>query len=195
MSPSIESLSEKLAGLCIKDKKVPIRCKQYLFEPVPSLRIPLLSYNIPEHAFKQEGFLPINARGLFMRQDNSKIVVRGYDKFFNVNEVESTTWEYLERETIGPYELTVKENGCIIYVTSVEGHILVTSKHAFGPRDDSNGSKPSHSEKGAEWLDVHLKGVSTRQDLSDFLERHDVTAVFEVFCLPVRFLILSVVGR
>ena len=133
-----------------------------------------------EYAFKEKDYLPIYARGLFIRKDTGKICVRGYDKFFNINEVPETKWDYLGKETTGPYELTLKENGCIIYITSILGHALVTSKHAFGPRDEKDG-KPSHSDKGEEWLDKHLQAAScSRQELSAFLEKHDVTAVFEL---------------
>src|SRR5690606_6473437 len=62
--------------------------------------------------------LPTDARGLFTYRDpvtgNYEIVTRGYDKFFNTNEVHRTKWEWIEEHTKGPYELTVKENGCII---------------------------------------------------------------------------------
>ena len=179
----MESAIQKLAHMSVKDKKSPIRAKQYIFNPTASLSIPLFSYNIQEYAFRQPGYLPINARGLFVRKDNGKIVVRGYDKFFNIGEVEQTKWPFLESMTTGPYELTLKENGCIIFVASIDGHVLVTSKHAFGPRDDAS-KKPAHSEKGEEWLDRHLQGVSNRKELSAFLEQNDVTAVFEVDILP-----------
>lgn len=79
----------------------------------------------------------------------------------------------------GPFEVSLKENGCIIFIASIEGHLLVTSKHSFGSvRQDG---LVSHSEKGREWLMRHLARVGKRvEELVDFLQLHQVTAVCEV---------------
>lgn len=103
-----------------------------------------------------------------------------------VGEVASTSWESLAARTTGPYEVTTKENGCIIFAAALAGDLVVTSKHALGPAKNSTvnpdgTTKPSHAQKGEEWVDRHLKSVGkTRQDFVKFLEKHDVTAVFEV---------------
>ena len=62
--------------------------------------------------------LPVYARGLFTTKNNNinEIAVRGYDKFFNTDEVSATKWENILKKTKGPYELTLKENGCIIFI-------------------------------------------------------------------------------
>jgi tRNA ligase len=118
--------------------------------------------------------LPIFARGCFLQEigkDNYRVAVRGYDKFFNIGENDQTNWEYIERNCPGPYEVTLKENGCIIFISSVDGILAVTSKHALG----------DHAEKAREWLKIHLqKSGKTESDLSSFLAASDITAVFEV---------------
>ena len=55
------------------------------------------------------------------------------DKFFNTNEVRETAWDFIQERTKGPYELSLKENGCIIFISSLEdGTLLVCSKHSTG---------------------------------------------------------------
>lgn len=80
--------------------------------------------------------LPSYARGLFTLDD--KIVIRGYDKFFNINETATTKWPWLEENSEGPYYVTLKENGCIVFMSGLEdGTLLVTSKNSTGPRQDA----------------------------------------------------------
>ncbi|SCV02629.1 LAME_0H03532g1_1 [Lachancea meyersii CBS 8951] len=101
--------------------------------------------------------LPVNARGLFILEHSQKprIVVRGYDKFFNIDEVASTSWSWLTSNTVGPYEVTVKENGCIIFISSLEdGTLVVCSKHSTGSRDDTDRN---HSVAGEKFLMKQLQ--------------------------------------
>ncbi|KAI8618324.1 RNA ligase-domain-containing protein [Chytriomyces sp. MP71] len=156
------------------------------------------SFNIGERLYK-EGKLPCNARGLFAiaspeeAANERPILVRGYDKFFNLNEVPNTVPDHIKENTLGPYEITVKENGCIIYVTGFKGSVIVTSKHAmyaplassasakFTVNEEDDNDKVTHAQKGEEWLNVHLKSAGrTREELAQFLEEHNATAVFEL---------------
>ncbi|KAL9638086.1 MAG: hypothetical protein Q9164_001785 [Protoblastenia rupestris] len=126
--------------------------------------------------------LPTYARGLFTyrrRDGTPEIAVRGYDKFFNVGEVHETSWNEVEARTRGPYELSVKENGCIIFLAGLEGdHLLVCSKHSTGARQDAD---LSHAVAGERWVDRHLNTVGkTRADLARELRRRNVTAVAEL---------------
>ncbi|QLQ78512.1 hypothetical protein HG537_0A07590 [Torulaspora globosa] len=101
--------------------------------------------------------LPCNARGLFILDDPEKpeIVARGYDKFFNIGEVVSTKWETIEADTVGPYDVTLKSNGCIILISALsDGTIVVCSKHSTGPRTDVDRS---HAESGGKYLLEQLK--------------------------------------
>lgn len=55
----------------------------------PSNTLHLTSWHMQDYVYKQDPCpYPTRARGLFTTQD--RIVVRGYDKFFNVNEVSWT---------------------------------------------------------------------------------------------------------
>ena len=118
------------------------------------------------------GKLPVMARGLFIDTDG-KIVIRGYDKFFNVNEIPKTEWDYLEKNTEGPYFIVMKENGCMVFISSDgNGDLYVTSKHSF--------TSP-HAEKAKYWLDIHLKKVNkTRKELSLKLVELNSTIALEL---------------
>ncbi|KAF8893696.1 RNA ligase-domain-containing protein [Gymnopilus junonius] len=83
---------------------------------------------------------PTLARGLFTRELNEtqkpkkyQILVRGYDKFFNIGEVPWTTWASIEEHTAPPYVLTLKSNGCIIFIAALTPEkLVITSKHSLG---------------------------------------------------------------
>lgn len=126
--------------------------------------------------------LPTYARGLFTtknRKGHPEIVTRGYDKFFNHGEVRETEWQNVEANTRGPYELSVKENGCIIFISGLEdGTLLVCSKHSTGDRADAD---VSHAKAGEQWVDRHLATIGkTRLDLAMRLREMNATAVAEL---------------
>lgn len=138
------------------------------------------SWRFQEWDYKK-GNLPVNARGLFTtknRQKEHEIVIRGYDKFFNIDEVSETKWSNIETQTRGPYELTLKENGCIIFIGGLEDEtLLVCSKHSTGPRSDAI----SHSIVGEKWVDKQLAAIGkTRADLARELRARNATAVAEL---------------
>ncbi|CAK7272328.1 tRNA ligase [Sporothrix epigloea] len=126
--------------------------------------------------------LPTYARGLFITRDEHKqpsIVVRGYDKFFNVNETPDTWWDKIEKRTQGPYEITLKENGCIIFLSGLaDGTLLVCSKSSTGDRDDG---EISHSRAGENRLEKQLEQLGkSKQDLARDLYARNITAVAEL---------------
>ncbi|KAK9492985.1 RNA ligase-domain-containing protein [Lipomyces doorenjongii] len=133
----------------------------------------------------KKGTLPTYARGLFsvMNEHGDKrmeIVARGYDKFFNIDETVETKWSWIEENTVAPYYLTQKENGCIIFLSGLpDGDLLVCSKHSTGVRTNSAGE--SHAEVGERWVEKHLKSVGlTKRDLAATLRSLNCTAVAEL---------------
>ncbi|KAF9560170.1 hypothetical protein EC968_006278 [Mortierella alpina] len=121
-----------------------------------------------------------------------RILIRGYDKFFNVGEVKTSSTEWLSSETTGPYEVTLKENGCIIFIAGLPPHLVgqqggcvVSSKHSLGDQVSKDGNvlgpTVSHSEKGREWLEKSLatKG-KTLQQFGLWLWNHNLTAAAEL---------------
>ncbi|ATY66057.1 tRNA ligase [Cordyceps militaris] len=138
------------------------------------------SWRFQEWDYKRRD-LPIYARGLFTtktRKNGHEIAVRGYDKFFNINEVNETKWENILAKTQGPYELTLKENGCIIFIAGLEDEtLIVCSKHSTGDR----GGELTHSKAGEAWIEKQLQKLGkTKHDLARELRQRNVTAVAEL---------------
>ncbi|KAF2833480.1 tRNA ligase [Ophiobolus disseminans] len=126
--------------------------------------------------------LPTYARGLFTyktRDGKDEIAVRGYDKFFNHGEVRKTEWKNVRRDTRGPYELSVKENGCIIFISGLDdGTLLVCSKHSTGARGDV---ELSHACAGERWVERHIATVGkSTEDLARTLRSMNATLVAEL---------------
>ncbi|KAG1738763.1 RNA ligase-domain-containing protein [Suillus lakei] len=143
---------------------------------------------------------PTLARGLFSRElpfgDDSEgkpkyqIIARGYDKFFNIGEVPWTDWSTLSIHTGPTYTLSLKSNGCIIFIAPISpSKLIVTSKHALGPMQ---GVSETHSEVGHRWLKKHLeeKGKTEEQLASKLWEKNWTTIAelcddsFEEHVLP-----------
>ncbi|KAJ7092331.1 RNA ligase-domain-containing protein [Mycena belliarum] len=126
---------------------------------------------------------PTLARGIFTvdlpKEGEYRIVARGYDKFFNIGEVPWTTWDSLEQHTAAPYTLSLKSNGCIIFIAALTPKkILVTSKHSIG---STPGEGISHAEAGEQWLRKYFaqKGKSEEQ-LAARLWENNWTAIAEL---------------
>lgn len=139
------------------------------------------SWKLQEWDYKRPD-LPTYARGLFTttsRRHSLEIAVRGYDKFFNVNEVPATNWDNIISRTQPPYEITLKENGCIIFFSGLEdGTLLVCSKHSTGDRDDI---QISHASAGEIRLEKQLATLGkTKADFARELRNRNVTAVAEL---------------
>ena len=158
-----------------------VSCKKSTFEVSGTKGVTVDSWRFQDWDYKRDD-LPTYARGLFTckRKDGTpEIVIRGYDKFFNVEEVNDTQWRNVETKTKGPYELSVKENGCIIFISGLEDDVLlVCSKHSTGARQDAD---LSHAVAGEKWVDKHLAAIGkTRQDLARELRKRNATAVAEL---------------
>ena len=156
-------------------------CKKHTFEVAGTGGVTVDSWQFKDWDYKRDD-LPTYARGLFTyrRKDGTpEIATRGYDKFFNVGEVNETHWKNVTHMTQGPYELSVKENGCIIFISGLEGdRLLVCSKHSTGSRDNVD---LSHAVAGERWVDKHLSAIArTRADLAKELRERNVTAVAEL---------------
>ena len=179
-------IASLIKGLETSTKKVgsgknALACKKHTYGVAGTGGVTVDSWQFRDWDYKRPD-LPTYARGLFTyrRKDGTpEIAARGYDKFFNVGEVHDTEWESVVSMTQAPYELSVKENGCIIFISGLEGdHLLVCSKHSTGSRDNVD---LSHAVAGGRWVDKHLEVVGrTRADLARELRRRNITAVAEL---------------
>ncbi|KAJ5489385.1 hypothetical protein N7539_004275 [Penicillium diatomitis] len=156
-------------------------CKKSTFAVAGTAGVTVDSWKFMDWDYKMPN-LPIYARGLFTTERKDKtpeIAVRGYDKFFNIGEVKDTEWRNIENKTKGPYELSVKENGCIVFISGLEDDkLLVCSKHSTGHRSDS---AKSHAQVGEEWVERCVSGLGkTTKDLARTLRQMNVTAVGEL---------------
>ena len=88
-------------------------------------------------------------------------------------------WDSLEAHTAAPYTLSLKSNGCIIFIAALNSSkLLVTSKHSLGSLPNT---ARSHSQVGEEWLQKHLeKAGKTTEQLAAVLCEKKWTAVAEV---------------
>lgn len=71
------------------------------------------SFNFTRQAFdnKEWDGITTKARGLYIDTKHNEIVARGYEKFFNFNEMSETKPESLSRNLVFPVRAYVKENG------------------------------------------------------------------------------------
>lgn len=187
-APYAPQSAQEVAGLLkglekstVKKGKSTFHCKKSTFPVEGTDGVSVDSWRFQDWDYKRAD-LPTYARGLFTtrRKDGTpEIAIRGYDKFFNVGEVSDTKWATVGRTTKGPYELSVKENGCIIFISGLEDDkLLVCSKHSTGPRQDAD---LSHAVAGEKQVDIHLAAVGkTRADLAKELRRRNATAVAEL---------------
>ena len=182
ISTLIKSLEVRTKNLKGKHKeRGDFTCRKATFSVANSHGITVDSWRFQDWDYKRDD-LPTYARGLFTYRTSTgtpEIAARGYDKFFNVGEVNNTQWRNVETGTRGPYELSVKENGCIIFLSGLEGDILlVCSKHSIGARSDID---VSHAQAGERWIEKHLATVGkTKQELARELRARNVTAVAEL---------------
>ncbi|WFD01194.1 RNA ligase (ATP) [Malassezia yamatoensis] len=153
----------------------------------------LLSWRTQEYAYRQfsqeRDQLPTLSRGLFTESfktatgEHERIVVRGYDKFFNVSELPWTQPEAIKAFSQGPYTVSYKENGCIIFISALTpDELVVTSKHAVASGDDQDEEqRTSHSAMGRLWLQRHLQHKNKSEaELARDLWTRNQTAVFEL---------------
>jgi tRNA ligase len=181
----VQTLIRNLEGSTKKESKASKKafsCKKTAFDVVNSPeKITVNSWRFQDWDYKRDD-LPTYARGLFTSKNEKgqpEICIRGYDKFFNTEEVNATKWRNIENNTKGPYELSLKENGCIIFISGLhDGTLLVCSKHSTGPRGDET---KSHAVAGEHWIDKQLAAVGkSRGDLARELRRRNATAVAEL---------------
>ncbi|KAL8919623.1 MAG: hypothetical protein Q9172_004900 [Xanthocarpia lactea] len=176
MIKALQACTKKQGG-----GKKAMSSKKTTFEIPDTKGLTVDSWRFQEWDYKRPD-LPTYARGLFTynkKGGTPEIATRGYDKFFNVGEVHETQWENVAERTKGPYELSVKENGCIIFISGLEGdRLLVCSKHSTGARSDVN---LSHAIAGERWVEKQLASLGkTKTDLATELRKRNVTAVAEL---------------
>ncbi|XBW38033.1 hypothetical protein QEN19_003618 [Hanseniaspora menglaensis] len=149
----------------------------------------LNTHSITRWKFKEFNYyskikLPISSRGLFIDNKNSKICIRGYDKFFNIDEVSATRLPNIKSNTKGPFNVTIKENGCILFISGLsDGTLLVSSKNNLYVADsqDKKIVSKDHAKEGyQQLLKLFNNDASRLQQLALELYTNNLTAVLEL---------------
>lgn len=131
------------------------------------------SFNFTRQAFdnKEWDGITTKARGLYIDTKHNEIVARGYEKFFNFNEMSETKPESLSRNLVFPVRAYVKENGFLgIVSTDHDGNIIFASKSTL------NGD---HAQMIKENL-YNLYGANVVEEIRKFSYDNKVSFVFEV---------------
>ena len=125
--------------------------------------------NFSSKAFKTGTYddTSTKARGLFIRQDSS-IVARGYEKFFNFQENDTTTFEGLTERIEFPVVKVAKPNG-----------FLGLLSYDIEQDDWFIATKGSITSDHSTWFKKQLEPILTDR-LKDFLYKNGVTLTFEV---------------
>lgn len=129
----------------------------------------IVSFNFTRKTFfnKNWNSKTILARGLFCEKETQKIVARGYEKFFSVNENEHTSLDKIKNLQ---YPITgyVKENGFLGLVGVHNKELLFCSKSTI----DSDFAKTLET--------LFNKQVINKKELIDELETKNINLIFEV---------------
>jgi predicted kinase len=131
------------------------------------------SFNFSNNVFfdRKWNHRTVKARGLFINTQTKNIVARGYEKFFNIGEIEGLSLESLQDMKF-PATAYVKENGYLGLVGINEN----TSGFVFT-------SKSSLNSKYALWLKKQFYDILNdrqRDDLKAYLIKENTTLAFEV---------------
>ena len=127
----------------------------------------IVSYNFTRDAFYNQKWdaVTTKARGLFIR--GSKVVGRGYDKFFNMGERHGYTRDEIMSNFVYPVDISRKVNGFLGIMFADHGELKLFSK-----------SGPTEYSRAAENM-IQLQD-SERELLVKILEENDASLTVEV---------------
>lgn len=129
------------------------------------------SFNFTRDVFysKRWNDLTCKARGLYIDTEKDKVVARGYEKFFNVNEVRETKLEHLlvkfKDKKITCYK---KENGFLGIMSYVNNELFIVNKR------DNNNQYVGYFKTILENSNID------KEKLIEYLKNNNVSLTFEV---------------
>ncbi len=134
--------------------------------------------NISSFHFKSDVFWnkswtkqTVTARGLFVNTLTNEIVIRAYDKFFNINERRDTEMSALKETMVFPAKAWLKENGYLGLI----GYDAVSGDLIFASKSTTEGEFAGWFKQ----LFIRKFGKHT-EPLKEYLSKHNVCLVFEV---------------
>ncbi len=128
------------------------------------------SFNFTKNAFFNKNWngLTCKARGLFVDTEKNKVVARGYEKFFNVNERKETELEHLIVKFKDKITCYKKENGFLGILSYVNNELFFASKS-------------SNKGEFAEYFkNIYESSDINKEELEEYLKNNDVSLTFEV---------------
>jgi len=130
----------------------------------------VMACNFTRRAFQEGAWddLTMHARGLFLDEETSEVLARGYEKFFHVGEEPGRSQADWENHAVWPVIARKKYNGYLTLVASVHGSLSVFSKSGVTPYSQV-----------AEAMLTGMLGKEGCEQLRAMLERTKATAVFE----------------
>lgn len=148
-----------------------LRQNRYIRESI--LPGDISSFNFKPEAFYRQAWTTqtMRARGLFLNTLTNEIVIRAYDKFFNIGERRDTELAALEQTMTFPVRAWVKENGFLGLVgyNSAAGRLVMASKST------------TEGDYAAAFRREFLEQFRDRLPyITDYLRRHNVCLLFEV---------------
>lgn len=144
-----------------------VNCKKFVSHPH------ITSYNFTRKAFTKGIWdqVSLTARGLFV-DDDRNIIVRSYNKFFNLEERPETEWRNLQKNLAFPITLWIKENGFL----GLLGYDLTSEKLFFA-------SKSTPESPFAQWFkEILMESIpeARMEYLRRTLRDRNLSLVFEV---------------
>ena len=133
------------------------------------------SFNFKRDVFYTDRWNNLNkiARGLFINLKTCKIVARSYEKFFNYNEGDKNTLEFLKNNLQFPVIGYLKYNG---FLGMMSYDHKLNDLHFF--------SKSTDESDFAKWFKeiaiAQFKRAGSLDEIKDYLKHNNVTMVFEV---------------
>lgn len=128
------------------------------------------SFNFSRDAFKKKIWndQTIKARGLYLNNKTGKVVARGYEKFFTIDERSDSTIGYIKNNWKFPITCYVKENGYLGLVSYREktNELFVTTK------SDPTG-------KYSEWFKDLLSTYDIKK-IKEYIKEHNCSFLLEV---------------
>ena len=128
------------------------------------------SFNFTRNAFysKRWNECTCKARGLFVDTEKDKVVARGYEKFFNVNERKETELEHLMVKFKDKIICYKKENGFLGILSYVNNELFFASKST------------NEGEFAQYFKNIYDKSNINKLELENYLKNNDVSSTFEV---------------
>lgn len=130
------------------------------------------SFNFTRTAFYSGHWdeVTVKARGLFIDTRKKKIVARGYDKFFNIDENPQSTMEALKKQAVYPIEVYKKENGYLGLISwdHSKNNFLFATKSMLESGFVNN------------LRDIFFHSQIATEAVAEYLSTNDVTMIVEV---------------